>query len=79
MAKRLFQFCRARVVSHAKFIAENDYDDLKGLRIGNLRLHGAFTWRHFRFIVISGFYPFLASFVDQRSLFALYNNVKKRF
>ena len=30
-------------------------DEQKGLRIGNLRLHGAFTWRHFRFIVIGRF------------------------
>ncbi len=35
---------------------KNDSDNLKGLRIGNLRLHGAFAWRHFRFIVIGGFY-----------------------
>ena len=33
---------------------KNDSDDYEGLRIGNLHLHGAFTWRHF--IVIGGFY-----------------------
>ena len=35
---------------------QNDSDD-RGLRTRNLR-HGAFTWRHFRFII--AFYPFLA-------------------
>ena len=49
-------------------------DDYKGLRIGDLRLHAALTWRDFRFIVISGFYPFLASIIGQRTLFAVYNN-----
>ncbi len=52
---------------------QNDSDDNRGLRTGNLR-HGAFTWRHFRFIVICDFCPFLASIVDQRTLFALHNN-----
>ena len=67
-------FFREQAVSHAKFSVENDYEDKKGLRSGNLRLRGAFTWRHFRLIVIGAFYPFLASFVEQRTLFALYNN-----
>ena len=46
----------------------------KGLRIGDLRLHAALTWRDFRFIVIRAFYPFLASFVNQRTLFVFPNN-----
>ena len=54
--------------------SKNDSDDYKGLRIGDLRLHAALTWRDFRFIVISGFYPFLASFVNQRTLFVFSNN-----
>ncbi len=62
--------------SHAKFVAEDNYDDWKDPRTRNLRLHGAFTWRHFRFIVIGSFYPFLASFVDQRTLLAVHNNQK---
>ncbi len=56
-------FLRDQAVSHAKFSVENDNEDKKGLRSGNLRLRGAFTWRHFRLIVIGTFYPFLASFV----------------
>ena len=39
--------------------SKNGSDDNKGQRIGNLRLHAALTWRDFRFIVISSFYPFL--------------------
>ena len=54
--------------------SKNDSDDYKGLRIGDLRLHAALTWRDFRFIVICGFYPFLASFVNQRTLFVFPNN-----
>ena len=67
-------FSRDQAVAHAKFSVESDYKDKEGLRSENLRLHGAFTWRHFRLIVIGAFYPFLASFVHQRTLFALYNN-----
>ena len=62
------------MVSHAKFSVENDYEDKNGLRSGNLRLRGAFTWRHFRLIVIGAFNSFLARFVEQRTLFALHNN-----
>ena len=40
----------------------------------SLRLLGAFTWRHFRFIVIGGFYPFLANIANQRTLLARHNN-----
>ena len=69
-------FFRHQAGSHAKFIVENDNEDKKGLRSGNLRLHDATTWRHFRFILIGVFYPFLASFVDQRNLFSLHNNYK---
>ena len=54
--------------------SKNDSDDYKGLRIGDLRLHAALTWRDFRFIVISGFYPFLASFVNQRTLIVFPND-----
>ena len=54
--------------------SKNDSDNYKGLRIGNLRLYAALTWRDFRFIVISGFYPFLASFVNQRTLIVFPNN-----
>ncbi len=31
----------------------------------NLRLHGAFTWSPFRFVVIAYIYPLLASFVHE--------------
>ena len=44
-----------RAVSHAKFSDKNNYDDQKGLRSVNLRLHVASTWRYFRFIDIGGF------------------------
>ena len=33
-----------------------DLHDDKGLRSRNLRLHGAFTWRYFRFIIIGQFF-----------------------
>ena len=69
----IHMFLRDQAVSHAKFSAENDYDDKRGLRNGNLRLRGATTWHHFRFIVIAVFYPFLVSFVNQRTLFSLHN------
>ena len=59
MAKRLFQFCRARAVSHAKFSAENDYLLKKALRSENLRLHGAFMWR---LLPVCRYYAFLALF-----------------
>ena len=55
-------------------LIQNDCDDSKGLRTGILRLYSAFTWRHFRFIVIGFFYPLFASFVDQRTLFTLHND-----
>ena len=38
--------------------------------------HGTFMWHHFWFIFIGGFYPFLASIVDQRTLFALHTTVE---
>ena len=72
-------FLREQAVSHPKFGAENDYDDKDGLRTRNPRLHGAFTWRHFRFVVIGGFLPLLASFVHQRTLFGLNNYNKNDF
>ena len=58
------QFCKLSFISYyfvcTLFALHNNQknisDDHKGLRTGNLR-HGAFTWRHFRFIVIGSFYP----------------------
>ena len=34
---------------------KNNSDDYIGLQIEDMHLHGALTWRHFRFIVIGGF------------------------
>ena len=45
-------FFREKAVSHAIFSVESNYEDKKGLQSRNMRLHGAFTWRYFRFITI---------------------------
>ena len=56
----LASFVYQRTVVCTRQHSKNDSDDYEGLRIGNLRLHGALTWRNFRFIVIRGFYPFFS-------------------
>ena len=41
----------------------------KGLWSGNLRLHGAFRWRHFRFVIIEQFLPILSRFRQSAHFF----------
>ena len=67
-------FFREHTVSHAKFSVESSYEDNKGLRSRNLRLHGAFTWRYFRFIIIGQFSPIFSHFRQSAHFSFVYVN-----